>query len=526
MNFSNFLSDSSNSSYPFISNSPTLGGLAIQNNWILDIQLVTGISSVVADLTNDSVLLTQVVADASNVAFTLIVSNIKFVFTVARSSAFGKTTFQDAALHTGGSTKPELGFGFLQTGDLSGVPNGTYTGSLAILRSRACYLQNRQISQIRVANQTATVVTNANCDAEPPPEVPALPVIVSDSHILIGDVKLMGGYNSRMTVDAQSNSILIGAVDVTEQSEILPCDVFSKLIYPEGVTPNEANNCNELLYSINGVGPNPTTNAFTLHTTSGIKVEPRSAHALNLVIDQTVLFSSPYYEVRFPGQEFGGACNVGAWYKGTENYTPPTSNANDFDLAASFTGASLTMTMAYHSFGVAMRFKVIASSGSGATIYDSGGVTTSAEGEATFTVTSSQTPIRVIATRMDGSPLSTQWYYRAGCNDATKTAVDTPLTATVTGVDGGFTISAIPRTGSLGYDKTASGVTTRVYYGGNRWWAVWSHLATKRTVVWTNDNRGITLPSGPTQFYPPKSEWYVWFKNTGEKPTIRLSYAY
>ncbi len=526
MNFPGFLTTTADSPYPFVSRTPALGVQSISNNWILDLQLVAGIASIVPDLTGDVVALTQIVADGSNVAFTFTLSNVKFVFTVARSTAFGYTTFQEAALITGGSTGPDLGFGYLQTGDLSGVPNGTFTGTAAVLRSRASYLQNRQISTIRVANQTSTIVVDALCDPEAPTEPPDPPIITADSHILTGDVKLMGGYNSRMTVDAESNTITIGAVDVPEESEVVPCDVFSKLIYPDGVTPNSGDICADLLFSVNGVGPNPTTNAFTIHTASGIKVQPRTAHALDLIIDQTQLFKSPYYEVPHAGQEYGDSCNISGWYRGTENFTPPTSNETDFDISDSFSGSSLTMKMAYHSFGVAMRFKVVASNGTGATIYDSGSVNTTSEASASFTVTSSQTPIRVIATRMDGTPLSTTWYYRAGCSQGTRTTAATSIDASITGVDGGITMSAIPQTDSYNYFKTSGSTNLRIYYHGNRWWAVWSHTADKRTVVWTSDNRGITIPADVTHFYPPKNDWYVWFKNTGDKPTIRLNYSY
>jgi len=525
MNFIGFLASTGDSSYPFVADNPVIGGLTLLNNWILDMQLVSGISSVVPDLTNDALLLTQVVADGSNVAFTFTLSNVKFVFTVARVSAVGKTTFQEAALISGGSTGPDLGFGFLQTGDLSGVPNGTYTGSVPVLRSRSCYLQNRQISRIRVANQTATVVANATCDPGAP-EDPVPTIITADSHILDGDVKLMGGYNSRMTVDAESNAITVGAVDVTEQSEIIPCDVFGKFIYPEGVDPNTVDPCADLLFAINGVGPNPSTNAFTIHAASGITVQPRSAHALDIIIDQTKLFQSPYYEVGYPGQEFGSACNVGAWHRGTESFPPPTTHANDYDLSDSFTGSSMTLFLAFHSFGVPMKFKVVGQGGAGSSLYDSGSVSTSVEGTTSVTIPVAQSPIRITAERVDGAAITNEWYYRGGCSDATRTAASTSLNAVVTGVDGGFTVSAIPSVDSMSYSKTASGATTRVFYGGNRWWVTWMHLASKRTVVWTSDNRGITIPADLTHFYPPKNDWYVWYKNTGEKPAVRLSYSY
>jgi hypothetical protein len=104
---------------------------------------------------------------------------------------------------------------------------------------------------------------------------------------IIGDVMLIPGGHSTITLDTTANTVNFGFTDEAEEGGELPCDNIS-LIYGSSLTGPK---CKDLLYTVDGVGPNPDNNTFNLAGSRGIAVVPLvDGHGLRVELSPLILF--------------------------------------------------------------------------------------------------------------------------------------------------------------------------------------------------------------------------------------------
>jgi hypothetical protein len=291
------------SDYPLQRDPSVFGGLTLRRTWLLDLGLTSGVRSSYRYVT--TAVLARINSNGTTVTFDFQAGDVFFRFALPVSSAAGTTIWSEAAASLGGTPDPAMGFGFVQFGDLSAfsTTTGTWTGSAAVEPTLVQALGNHQIFNVRVANEQATIVSdNGPCGSSsssssssgPPP-------LIVDPTSLAGDVKLAGGYYTTVSLEPQGRTVTFDIVDTAEESEELPCDPIGKLIYPPDYVLPDAPDCRDLVFSLNGIGPEPFTHRFDLQGSLGVTVAPLAdSHSLRVDIDQLVLFQPVITEIACP----------------------------------------------------------------------------------------------------------------------------------------------------------------------------------------------------------------------------------
>lgn len=261
-----------------------IGGATLSTRVLLDAGITFGPSSGYAPGT--PVALTRIQVTTQTTTFTITATTASgplfFVFVVVSNSTFGMTSYTAARLGSQSNpVNPDLGQGFLQIGDMSLLPSpGVYNGSLNLDERCIQSSVNQVVSRVFLANETTSITDNP-CNGQTFVKnysrhysVPLLGYV--------GDINFAGGVMSTVRSDAGLGALIVEMTQDRNEGENLVCTVEPRLFYPQptpqnwvqGVQPSWIPRCGDLVYSINGVTPNETTNSFTIETGYGVTVTP------------------------------------------------------------------------------------------------------------------------------------------------------------------------------------------------------------------------------------------------------------
>ena len=276
-----FLNSAANLAYPCKPGYAAFGAYTLGFAVILDAEIIWGPASGYAYTIPTQ--LTSIVADATNITYTVTAGSLSIAFVVPRSAGYGQVVYASAA---GG---PDVGTGFLQVGNVLPISNGTYTGTAALEETRVQNNYRHQVSTINVANHIATLWTSADCLLT---YVPVSQYVVAVTG-LTGDVYLSPGRFVAMSQQTEAGTLLFWPT-ATQASGGDPNSTAAALeVVPGNYTlAGSAPKCNELVTALNGVTSTDDANLFLLQGSRGftIALDGTNANQLNITLDQAALF--------------------------------------------------------------------------------------------------------------------------------------------------------------------------------------------------------------------------------------------
>ncbi len=254
------------------------------NKWILDAGITMGVSSGFVPADDQQLELVRIEKGAGDVVFVFSWDTIEFEFTCPDNSAPGLTIVGS------GNGLAELGFGFVQIGDISDIPNGVTSGTGAYLMPcRVQSLNNHFVNSVNIANykNTGLEISCEDCEITSATIAPAnAPTTLATG--IDGTMYFEGGQFASVSVDPTTSTVIFGASTSPEFGDSLPCDA-QDLVEIEG---DELTPCRSAIYSLNGVLPSQTTGLFKLLGTAGVAIasHPTLAHALQIKITPRLLW--------------------------------------------------------------------------------------------------------------------------------------------------------------------------------------------------------------------------------------------
>ena len=275
-NLLDFINEAGLIDYPFEDTDPSISGQDIATNWIYDLQLVFGPSS---NFEHQSVYLSELSSDGTDVTFTFTADttpSINIIFVVPKSSSTGTVTYEES--------NPQTVFGFIQTGDLSQVPDNTFTGQVNIEPTLCRSMFKRRVTSLNIANEYTTLAIDPDCSNETQPTG----YKVETSSPITGDVQFTSGRFSRVSQLDDENEITFATTTTALGGGNYECQDYT--IKPDGWT-DLSPACNEIINTVNGLTPNPETNLLILEGLRGVTFDKVSDSKLELTIDSTGIFN-------------------------------------------------------------------------------------------------------------------------------------------------------------------------------------------------------------------------------------------
>jgi hypothetical protein len=269
------------------------GGLEIKRTWLLDAGFT--LHGVEAYDFAAGLNLVQIASDGTDVTFVFLAGETYFTFVVPVTASYGYTAFNGARLTAGGSEHYEIGSGFLQVGELAELATpGTWTGSARVEPGLVRAAYRHQVRTLNVANAPATV-DRRSCDTSSSSSSSGQEAAyIVEATGLDGDILLDGGYFTTVDLSVGANSLTVNVAADAESGATDTCDPHSLLVYPEGYDPLAVVQCKDLIYTIDGLGPDEQTRAFRIEGAYGVEVTPApEQHAIFVEVDYQALFAVP-----------------------------------------------------------------------------------------------------------------------------------------------------------------------------------------------------------------------------------------
>lgn len=263
-----FLNESYLQEYPFIPGSSTFGS-ALPNSAVLDIDVVVGSTE---PFPGEDLILSGIVADGTKVTFTFTYGDLDIPFVVPLETAWGSSIWNTQSV-----------VGFIQVGDLSGIPNGSHAGTAIVEPSRVQSRYKREVRTISVYNKIGTLYTDG-CNTYPA----VLDPYVVEATNLTGDITISPGRWAEVTQLDDPAQIIVGPSTTEEEGGEPACgqDLTPK---PDNWPDNEPK-CNEVLNTINGISPSKDTKTFSISGSRGVSVIPDGDHTIDVVINTASIF--------------------------------------------------------------------------------------------------------------------------------------------------------------------------------------------------------------------------------------------
>ena len=222
-----------------------------------------------------------------------------FIFSFDRTAARGTAVFADAQKVTGGLPDAERGEAFIVIGDATSLATNTWTEVATtdsrILPSLVQSLLLQYVRRIHLANDLGARFLDCGSSAVPDGEDPDCPSATVMARDIQGDVKIYPGYNAQVLVSTDDNRLTLGGSVGAGLGQ--PCEEVSRVPATDSSSmtvgsslPEEADSCDGLIYTIDGVVPDDE-GGFYIRGGRGILVrgdqEPEGL--LRLTLDETVL---------------------------------------------------------------------------------------------------------------------------------------------------------------------------------------------------------------------------------------------
>lgn len=268
-----YLNEISLQSYPFVEESSTFGSV-LPNSAVLDLDIVLGpyvpFPGSVLELINIS-------ASPSNVAFNFDYGGQIITFTVPKSTPWGGTIWS--------MTNPAVFTGFIQVGDISSIPSGTYIGKAVVEPSRYQGRYRSELMTVSVANKVGTLYSDT-CDNYPDILNPYIYEVTG----MTGDITVSPGRWAEVTQLENPSQIMFGPSTTEEEGGEPACgeDLTPK---PDWWVDNEPT-CDEVLNTINGISPSKGTKSFRISGSRGVSVGPGNDNTVEVYINTEAIFKN------------------------------------------------------------------------------------------------------------------------------------------------------------------------------------------------------------------------------------------
>ena len=323
--------------------------------------------------------------------------------------------------------------------------------------------------------------------------VPGTTALVVVPSPIVGNVLFGGGYFSTADLSPAEKAIGIGVATEPVGGDELPCDLFSKLVYP-GVPPVMTDQiCVGLIFSINGTSARDDGD-FTLQGSQGVSVSRIGEHALKVLIDQRSLFQPlPDPPICPPLPEEPGLCNI-------ITTTDEGAGTNDgffrtYDLTVALAGGPIEIDFTYQTYMKKDRFVVMAADTT--VLFDSGCVGSGGEVTIRRTIDPDMNPISVQVIPNCEGGAGTQWYWRMGCvipapdvSANTGCEYSVSLTGSQSDAwDGDYTLVHISGTE---WAISPTNKRVRIYFVGNRWWLIFTDYV--GSIIFYAPDLGLNRP--------------------------------
>lgn len=270
-----FLNESSIQAYPFVGDSITFSSGVLPYAAVLDMDIVLGPS---VPFSGDDLILTNIVASSDTISMGFTCGSVSFTFALPRSTSWGGSVWN--------TDNPSIFSGFIQVGNLDGIPNGSYSGEAIVEPSRVQSRYNRELRSLSVVNKIGTLYRD-KCGTYPPI---GNPYIVEASN-LKGDITVSPGRWAEVTQLENPPQLVVGPSTTEEEGGEPACgeDLTPK---PAGWPDNEPT-CDEVLNTINGVSPSKDTKSFTLSGSRGVSIVPNGGNGIKIIVNTAAIFKEP-----------------------------------------------------------------------------------------------------------------------------------------------------------------------------------------------------------------------------------------
>lgn len=266
-----WLNQNSYTAYPF--DSDLLVASVNKNSWIVDAGILFGPLSEWEYNTDITVALSNSVG---NLIVTLASGGKSFVFTVPPSTV-ANTTFWVNELSSSYNGRAFITIGTLDS--TAFALGGTVTPSAKLLQTKAKSLAGRRVTTLNVANKFAGLYIDEDCSVNVGVSTNGYAIVDTG---ITGDITLQSGRHMSVILAPDANEVLFSLGDTGNFSVTTPCQALRPL--PESYNAALEPKCIEMLYTFNGVGPNPETGAFNFNSSQGVLIEGVSGNASALQI--------------------------------------------------------------------------------------------------------------------------------------------------------------------------------------------------------------------------------------------------
>jgi len=255
-----WLNQNSYTAYPF--DSDLIVSTVNKNSWIVDAGILFGPLSEWVYNTDITVTLDNLVGD---LIVTLASGSHSFVFTVP-SSTPANTTFWVTESPGSFQSRAFITIGKLDAAAFAiGAP---VTPTAKLLQTKAKSLAGRRVTTLNVANKYSALYVDEDCSVNVGLSTNGYSVVDTG---LSGDITLQSGRHMSVILDPGANQVLFGLGDTGNFSVTTPCQALRPVpaSYNAALEPQ----CADMLYTFNGVGPNPDTGAFNFNSSQGVLIE-------------------------------------------------------------------------------------------------------------------------------------------------------------------------------------------------------------------------------------------------------------
>lgn len=206
---------------------------------------------------------------------------LSFTFTINSTDAEFSTYYADCNEANYGGTA------FITIGKINNFSYVNAALNLAIQKQLVTNLGSVGIQKINIANQYQQQYTDSECSLNP--------VVTADNYKLevtnlVGDIVLNAGKFINLSASTNDNSFSFSTVTNLTAGGNTDCAPIRVL--PDGYSTDIEPGCGDLLYSINGVLANNTTNAFVVQGSRGIQTNQTDANTVEITVSPLVLFSA------------------------------------------------------------------------------------------------------------------------------------------------------------------------------------------------------------------------------------------